>query len=143
MTFETVISVLLSILAVFFLIERADNKKERNSQNEKISDLKQVVSNLSTAVPRAIQANNESQNKLIDKNYAALSKELLRLSQALQQVINDNDELKKENQKLRERLAFYTEIDAESGEINNTEDSKRTEKLLESIDLDKEFALRI
>lgn len=74
MTFETVISVLLSILAVFFLIERADNKKERNSQNEKISDLKQDVSNLSTAVPRAIQANNESQNKLIDKTMLHLVK---------------------------------------------------------------------
>lgn len=140
MTFETIISVLLFILAVFFLVDRANSKRERDSQNEEISDLKKNVSNLSTAVPKAIQANNESQNKRIDKNYATLSKELLRLSQALQEVINDNDELKKENQELRERLAFYTEIDAESGEINNTEDSKRAEKLLESIDLDKEFA---
>ena len=142
MAFEVIVSVLLSIFAILFLAERANSKKECDSQSEEIAALKEEIAKLSAAALRQIKANNEAQNKQIDETSAALSNKISKLSQSLQQVIIDNNELKKENQELRKQLAFYTEIDAESEEINNTEDSKKTEELLESIDLGNEFAAR-
>lgn len=140
MTFEIIVSILLSVFAILLLAERASSKKAYNSQSEEIAALKKEIANLSAAALRQIKAINEAQNKRIEETSAALSNKVSRLSQSLQQVIIDNDELKKENRKLRKQLAFYTGIDAESEEINNTEDSKKTEELLESIDLGNEFA---